>query len=82
MLGAKRPNKLKGYFIGWPERQCSVFALSLRLSPRPVTVAQGVAMDEFVYPVVISGTMIVAPAVTDIAQTGYPISTGGIVPAE
>jgi hypothetical protein len=39
-------------------------------------------MDDFVYPVTVTGTMSVTPAETDIAQTGYPISAGSIVPAD
>ena len=45
-------------------------------------VAQGIAMDDFVYPVVVTGMMTVAPAKTDIAGTGYTISAGSIVPAD
>ncbi len=47
-----------------------------------VRVAQGIAMDDFVYPVVVTGEMSVAPAVTDIAETGYTIGAESIVPAE
>ena len=45
-------------------------------------VAEGIAMDDFVYPVAVTGTMTVAPAHTGIAGTGYTIAAGSIVPAE
>jgi len=47
-----------------------------------VNIGQGIAMDDFVYPVVVTGAMSVAPAATEIAQTGYTISAESIRPAD
>jgi len=47
-----------------------------------VGVAQGFALNDFVYPVVVTGEMTVTPEKTDIAETGYRISAETIVPAK
>jgi len=47
-----------------------------------VSVAQGIEMTDFVYPIVVTGAMTVMPEKTDIAETGYRISAESIVPAE
>jgi hypothetical protein len=47
-----------------------------------VNIDQGIAMDDFVYPVIVTGAMSVMPAHTDIAETGYTITAESIRPAE
>lgn len=43
---------------------------------------KGIRLTDFVYPVVVTGVMTVAPAETDIAKTGYRISAETIEPEE
>lgn len=47
-----------------------------------VNIDRGITLEDFVYPVAVTGTMSVTPAQTDIAETGYTITAGSIVPAE
>jgi uncharacterized protein len=47
-----------------------------------LSVAQGITLTDFVYPVAVTGVMTVEPAETDIAKTGYRITIEAIAPAE
>jgi uncharacterized protein len=47
-----------------------------------ITHEKGIQLTDFVYPVVVTGIMNVAPTETDIAKIGYRISAESIVPDE
>jgi hypothetical protein len=47
-----------------------------------VTVANGIQLTEFADPVAVTGVISVAPAQTDIAETGYRIAAETIAPQE
>ena len=47
-----------------------------------ITIEKGIHLDDFVYPVAVTGVMNVAPTVTDIAKIGYQITAEAIEPQE
>lgn len=47
-----------------------------------INIEKGIRLTDFVYPVVVTGVMTVAPTETDIAKIGYRIAAESIVPDE
>ncbi len=47
-----------------------------------IIIERGIHLDDFVYPVAVTGVMNVAPTETDIAKIGYRITAEAIEPQE